>query len=176
MVGGFAVVLVTSVLLWTFGSAPQPDPSTPASESDVAAKIEFTNSVAAMHQKKAANSEKGTAKAEAVEPAAKKKPRLNKIVKKQADSRAPAPRMRERSNSNPISPQAFFQATIAERQRQARQQRSDQWMQKMRTCNHCGGAGTYRYVDGQGKLIAKSCPKCYGTGSSMGFNDPRFRY
>ena len=81
MVGGFAVVLVTSVLLWTFGSAPQPDPSTPASESDVAAKIEFTNSVAAMHQKKAANSEKGTAKAEAVEPAAKKKPRLNKIVK-----------------------------------------------------------------------------------------------
>jgi DnaJ-class molecular chaperone len=34
----------------------------------------------------------------------------------------------------------------------------------MSTCQRCGGAGTYRYVDQNGELIARACPDCFGRG------------
>lgn len=35
-------------------------------------------------------------------------------------------------------------------------------------CRSCGGAGNYNYVDSNGNLITRTCPKCFGLGHTRG--------
>jgi len=39
-------------------------------------------------------------------------------------------------------------------------------VQQARVCQHCGGAGSYRYVDPNGMLQMRECPSCMGTGKA----------
>lgn len=62
---------------------------------------------------------------------------------------------------------ALIGAGIEQQQRQQadpRYQRFKQSIEKASACPRCGGAGTYRYVDGRGVLQSRSCPSCYGSG------------
>jgi DnaJ-class molecular chaperone len=35
----------------------------------------------------------------------------------------------------------------------------------LRQCPRCGGAGSYRFVDGNGNLQLRVCPSCNGMGT-----------
>ena len=48
-----------------------------------------------------------------------------------------------------------------------RYQRFKQSLEKARVCPRCGGAGSYRFVDGKGVLQVRSCPSCTIPGRSF---------
>lgn len=54
-------------------------------------------------------------------------------------------------------------STAKQRQQSPNREQGPKWLTE---CWRCGGAGTYRYVDGQGVLRAQHCPNCYGTGKA----------
>lgn len=64
--------------------------------------------------------------------------------------------------------QLLLEAAARQQQPQPSQeyQRFNQAVQQASVCNTCGGAGTYRFVDQFGNLIARQCQKCMGSGRS----------
>jgi len=48
-----------------------------------------------------------------------------------------------------------------------RYQRFKQSLEHASVCPRCGGAGVYRYVDGNGVLQSRACPSCYGSGRAQ---------
>jgi hypothetical protein len=63
--------------------------------------------------------------------------------------------------------EAFIGALVsAAKQQQQQPPNREQGPKWLTQCWRCGGAGTYRYVDGQGVLRAQHCPRCYGTGQA----------
>jgi hypothetical protein len=63
--------------------------------------------------------------------------------------------------------QLLFQQAI-QREQAARQRQSQEFQQSLEraaTCSYCGGSGSYRFVDGNGDLQMKLCPRCRGMGS-----------
>ncbi|MCC9601045.1 hypothetical protein LOC67_10855 [Stieleria sp. JC731] len=65
---------------------------------------------------------------------------------------------------------ALLGASAEQQRRQQndpRYQRFKQSIENTAICPRCGGAGVYRYVDGNGVLQSRSCPSCYGSGRSF---------
>lgn len=48
-----------------------------------------------------------------------------------------------------------------------RYQRFKQSIEQARVCSRCGGAGNYRFVDGNGVLQVRACPSCRGSGKAF---------
>ncbi|WP_404309611.1 hypothetical protein [Neorhodopirellula lusitana] len=48
-----------------------------------------------------------------------------------------------------------------------RYQRLKQSIEQARVCSRCGGAGNYRFVDGNGVLQVRACPGCRGSGKAF---------
>ncbi len=69
--------------------------------------------------------------------------------------------------------QRMLDALMLEATRQQQQQPNNpeyekfrRAVQQARVCQHCGGAGSYRYVDPNGMLQMRQCPSCMGTGKA----------
>ncbi len=66
--------------------------------------------------------------------------------------------------------EVFKQIFMQEAARQQQAAKADEFRRfqeqaaKGRVCPGCQGAQTYRYVDGRGQLVFKTCPYCNGTG------------
>jgi hypothetical protein len=67
---------------------------------------------------------------------------------------------------------ALFQAAANEKaaENERRYQEFRGGLDNLSKCPRCGGAGTYRYVDGSGVLRSANCPSCLGSGGSFGSN------
>jgi hypothetical protein len=80
---------------------------------------------------------------------------------------------RRNSDANRANPlMNIFAGAIQQeyQQRQQDQQRHNdrviQSLTEKSKCYKCGGAGSYRYVDGLGQLRVNECPDCKGTGNA----------
>jgi RsiW-degrading membrane proteinase PrsW (M82 family) len=69
-------------------------------------------------------------------------------------------------NEQVMTEQQFMELLEQEaaRQQQQQQREGNRWMENLGTCSLCGGEGYYRYVDSNGVLQRRECPRCGGTG------------
>jgi hypothetical protein len=73
--------------------------------------------------------------------------------------------------AEPSGPEQVFgqimRQAMLEHQRE-KQRRATHPILGLDICYQCGGAGIYRYVGGNGQLVANACPSCNGTGRPGG--------